>query len=68
MFKKNQTQIFYDYNFKLENGKYLGEKLCRSHAHAEKKRLEYEQKYGCKVESQFWKKIVKRNGQTIYGY
>ena len=65
---RHKAVIFYDYNFKLENGSYLGEKLCRSHAHAEKKRQEYEAKYGCKVTAEFWKKIVKVNGRVIYGY
>ena len=65
---KNQIIKLYDYNFKLENGKYIGEKLCRSHAHAEKMRIRYEEKFGCKVTSEYWHLIIKKNGRTIYGY
>lgn len=68
MFKKNHVSIFYDYNFKLADGSYIGEKLCRSHSHAEKKRIEYEKKYNCSVSSEYWKKIVKKNGRVISGF
>lgn len=66
--KHKNTIVLYDYNFKLANGLYTGEKLCKSHAHAEKKRQEYEKKYGCKVTAEFWKKIVKVNGRTVCGW
>jgi len=67
MFKKNHEVTLYDYNFKKADGTYIGEKLCMSHAHAEKMRQAYEEKYGCPVKSEFWHIVVKKNGRTVYG-
>lgn len=61
---KNKT-ILYDYTFRTERGLYIGEKLTRSHGHADKLRQNYEKKYNCKIESHYNYKIIKINGRTV---
>lgn len=63
-----KTLTYYDYYFKAENGQPIGEKLARSHSHAEKMRKNYEKKYNCSVEKTFLKKIIIKGGRCIYGF
>lgn len=61
--------IYFDYYYKSNDGSLIiGEKLCRSHAHAEKKRQEYEKKYGKEINAIYFKKVVTNKGKTIYGF
>lgn len=64
----DKSITYFDYNFKLADGKYLGEKLARSHNHAEQMRLNYEQRYQCRVEKIFYKKVIMKGGKCIYGF
>lgn len=65
----NRTTTLYCYDFRPEKkGVKIGEKLARSHAHAEAMRQRYERKYGCTVNAIFFKKIVKKNGRVIHGF
>lgn len=69
--KKNTTTAFYVYYFRAEDRSFvIGEKLCRSHDHAEKMRRKYEEKYGTEIAASFFKKVIIQNGtgKVIRGF
>ena len=67
--RHHPTTKLFDYYFCSDDQTVIiGEKLCRSHEHAEKMRRRYEEKYGKKISASFFKIVIIRDGKVIKGF